>query len=66
MKIVICTKQIPSIEDVRFNRETGTIVREGVPNEINPYDRRALGQAVELKRQLGAEVVAVTMGPPQA
>jgi len=66
VKIVICTKQIPSIEDVRFNRETGTIVREGVPNEINPYDRRALGQAVELKRQLGAEVVAVTMGPPQA
>lgn len=66
MKIVVCTKQIPSVEDVRFNRETGTIVREGVPNEINPYDRRALGQAVELKKQLGAEVIAVTMGPPQA
>ena len=66
MKIVICTKQVPSVEDVRFNRETGTIVREGAPNEINPFDRRALGQAVQLKTQLGAEVVAVTMGPPQA
>jgi electron transfer flavoprotein alpha subunit len=66
VKIVLCTKQIPSVEDVRFNRETGTIVREGVPNEINPYDRRALGQAVALKKELDAEVVAVTMGPPQA
>jgi electron transfer flavoprotein alpha subunit len=66
VKIVLCTKQIPSVEEVRFNPETGTIIREGVPNEINPYDRRALGQAVALKKQFGAEVVAVTMGPPQA
>ena len=66
VKIVVCTKQVPSVEDVRFNRDKGTIVREGVPNEINPFDRRALGQAIELKNQLGAEVVAVTMGPPQA
>jgi electron transfer flavoprotein alpha subunit len=66
VKIILCTKQVPSVEEVRFNREAGTIIREGVPNEINPFDRRALGSAVELKKQLGAEVVAVTMGPPQA
>lgn len=66
MKIVVCTKQVPSVEAVSFNPETKTIIREGVPNEINPFDRRAIGQAVELKRQFGGEVVAVTMGPPQA
>jgi electron transfer flavoprotein alpha subunit len=66
IKIVICTKQVPSVEDVTFNPNTHTLVREGVPNEINPFDRRALGKAAELKKQRGAEVVAVTMGPPQA
>jgi electron transfer flavoprotein alpha subunit len=66
VKIVLCTKQVPSVEEVRFDREKGTIIREGVPNEINPFDRRALGSAIELKKQFGAEVVAVTMGPPQA
>ncbi len=66
MKIVLCTKQVPSVEEVHFNREAGTIIREGVPNEINPFDRRALGSAIELKKQFDAEVVVVTMGPPQA
>jgi electron transfer flavoprotein alpha/beta subunit len=66
VKIVICTKQIPRLEDVGFNQVTRTLVREGVPNEINPFDRRALGKAAELKREHAAEVVAVTMGPPQA
>lgn len=66
MKVIICTKQVPSVEGVSFNPDTRTIVRDGVPNEINPFDRRALGQAAELKNQFGAEIVAVTMGPPQA
>lgn len=66
MKIILCTKQVPDVESVGFNEETRTIVREGVANEINPYDRRALGMAAELKKQFGGEIVAVTMGPPQA
>lgn len=66
MKIVVLTKQVPSVEHVGFNPETRTIIREGVPNEVNPFDRRAIGQAVALKQQRGGEVVVVTMGPPQA
>jgi electron transfer flavoprotein alpha subunit len=66
MKIVILTKQVPSVEHVGFNQETKTIIREGVPNEVNPFDRRAIGQAVALKEQFGGEIVVATMGPPQA
>jgi electron transfer flavoprotein alpha subunit len=66
VKIILCTKQVPNVESVGFNEETRTIVREGVMNEINPYDRRALGMAAELKKKFGGEIVAVTMGPPQA
>ena len=66
MKIILCTKQVPNVESVGFNEETRTIIRAGVMNEINPYDRRSLGMAAELKKQFGGEIVAVTMGPPQA
>ena len=33
---------------------------------MNPYDQHALEAAVTLKEQHGGEVIAVTMGPPQA
>ncbi len=66
MKIAVCVKQVPSVEEVRFDPARKTIIRDGVPNEINPFDRRALGQAIALRDQVGGEVVAITMGPPQA
>lgn len=33
---------------------------------LNPFDRYALQKAVELKKNNGAEITAVTMGPPPA
>jgi len=33
---------------------------------LNPFDRYALQKAVELKKENGAEITAVTMGPPPA
>ena len=66
MKIIVCIKQVPEVEDLKFDTETRTLIREGVENIINPFDRRAITQAVALKEQLGGEVLVVTMGPPQA
>lgn len=66
MRIVVCIKQVPDVTEVRFDPERKTIVREGVKNVVNPFDRRAVTQAVELRRQMGGEVVVITMGPPQA
>ena len=51
---------------LRFDNETRRMVREGVPNEVNPYDALGVSLAARLKAERGAEVVAVTMGPPQA
>ncbi len=42
------------------------MAREGVQSIMNPYDQHALEEAVKLKEQHGGEVIAVTMGPPQA
>jgi len=66
MKIVVCIKQVPDTAEIKINPETNTLMREGVPSIINPYDLHALEAAVELKEELGATVVAITMGPPQA
>ena len=66
MKIAVCVKQVPVASMVRFDNETRRIEREGVPNEVNPYDVMALSLAVRLKGEFGGEVVALSMGPPQA
>lgn len=66
MKIAVCIKQIPVIARVRFDHETRTLVREGVPLEVNSYDLLAVTAAVELVKEHGGEVTALTMGPPQA
>lgn len=66
MKVVICVKQVPQVSELKFDPEKKTLVREGVPNILNPYDRCAIVESVRLKKAFGGELVVVTMGPPQA
>jgi electron transfer flavoprotein alpha subunit len=65
LKIAVCIKQIPLVEDANFDAATRTIRRDGV-NVISAYDLRAIAQAVDLKGRIDCETVVVTMGPPQA
>src|SRR5581483_11179439 len=66
MKIIVCIKQVPYIDQLKFDFQTKRVIREGVESEINPFDKRALTHAIQLKKETGAEVIVVTMGPPQA
>lgn len=67
MKLLVCVKQVPEITDVRVDPETGTLIREGVASILNPFCEYALDHAARLKEALpGTEIVALTMGPPQA
>ena len=66
MKIVVCIKQVPYVDQLKFDTQAGRLIREGVESEINPFDKRALTEAVNLKNKYGAETIAITMGPPQA
>ena len=66
MKIVVLVKQVPRPDAIEFDQETKTLKREGVATELNHFCRRALQQAVALRERAGGEVVAMTMGPPQA
>jgi electron transfer flavoprotein beta subunit len=66
MHSVVAIKQVPDTANVRINPETGTLIREGVPAIINPYDAHALEMAVRLKERFGGTVTVITMGPPNA
>ncbi|MBD3421868.1 MAG: electron transfer flavoprotein subunit beta [Chitinivibrionales bacterium] len=66
MQIVVCIKQVPATTRVKINPETGTLIREGVENIVNPFDEYAIEEALRIKEKNGATVTAITMGPQQA
>ena len=66
MKIVVCVKQVPDTTNVRIDPQTNTLIREGVASIINPFDMYAIEEGIRLKENLGAEVIILSMGPPQA
>jgi electron transfer flavoprotein beta subunit len=62
--IVTCVKQVPDTTQVKIDPVTGTLVREGVPFIMNPYDTHALEESLRLKDAYGFRVVVISMGPP--
>jgi electron transfer flavoprotein beta subunit len=66
MNIVVCIKQVPDTAEVKINPVTNTLIREGVPSIINPYDLHAIEAAIQIKENKGGKVTVITMGPPQA
>jgi electron transfer flavoprotein beta subunit len=66
MHIVVCIKQVPDSAQIRVHPVTNTIMRQGVPAIVNPYDLFALEEALRLKDQFGGRVTVLCMGPPQA
>ena len=66
MNIIVCIKQVPDTTEVKVNPETGTLIREGVPSIVNPFDTYAIEEGLRLKEQFGGKVTVISMGPPQA
>ncbi len=66
MKIVVCIKQVPDTTEVKIDPVTNTLIRQGVPSIVNPYDKNALEAALRLRDTCGGQVTVLTMGPPQA
>ncbi len=66
MRIVVPIKQVPETGDVRIDEKTGTVIRQGNNSIVNPLDLYAIESALRLKAACGAEVIAISMGPPAA
>ncbi len=66
LKIIVFIKQVPDTSSKAGVNPDGTINRAQARRMLNPFDRYAIQKAIEIKRNVGAEVTCVTMGPPPA
>jgi electron transfer flavoprotein beta subunit len=68
-RIVVCLKPVPDPKEwhkLSLDPVTKTLVREGISSVINPLDKHAVEAALALKDAAGAEVVLLSMAPPNA
>lgn len=66
MLVVACVKQVPDTTQVKIDPVTNNLVREGIPNIMNPFDAHALEEALRIKDAFGLRVAVISMGPPNA
>jgi electron transfer flavoprotein beta subunit len=66
LKILVCIKQVPDVDQMKMDPATGNLIRAGVPAILNPLDANAVAAAVKVKETCGGEVTLITMGPPAA
>jgi electron transfer flavoprotein beta subunit len=66
MNVIVLMKQVPDTNEVRIDPVTKTLIREGVPSIINPFDENAIEEGIRLVEKHGGTCMVLTMGPPQA
>lgn len=69
MRIIVCLKPVPDPKHwsrLGLDPKTKTLIREGIPNIINPLDKKALEAALRLREKEGGEVVTLSMAPISA
>ena len=65
MNVIVCVKQVPGTTEVKMNKETNTIIREGIEAVINPFDTYALEEALRIREKTGGgKVTVISMGIP--
>ena len=73
LNILVCVKQVPDVNLVKIDPETGSLIRKGVPAILNPHDENALeaalltgenypGQSARALLGLGMKRVFVSLG----
>jgi len=66
LKIIVLIKQVPETSNVKMDPKTGTMIRKGIEQIINPLDLYAIEEAIRLKKKHGGEITTISMGPRSA
>lgn len=67
MNILVCIKQVPDTTEIKIDPVKNTLIREGVPSIVNPFDGYALEAAARIKdAKPDTKIVVLSMGPEQA
>jgi electron transfer flavoprotein beta subunit len=64
LNIIVCVKQVPGTNEVKMNKETNTIIREGVEAIINPFYSYAVEEGLRIKDRTEGKVTVLSMGIP--
>lgn len=62
MRIIVCIKQIPDTNDVKWSKDNN-IIRDGVISILNPNDVLAIQTALQIKEKTNGSITLLTMGP---
>ena len=67
MNILVCVKQVPDTTEIKIDPVKNTLIRDGVPSILNPFDGYALEAAARVQdKNPDTKIVALSMGPEQA
>lgn len=67
MNMLVCIKQVPDTTEIRIDPVKNTLIRDGVPSIVNPFDAYALEMAARIKdANPDSKITLLCMGPPQA
>lgn len=67
MNILVCVKQVPDTTEIKIDPVKNTLIREGVPSIVNPFDGYALEAAARIKdKDPDTKIIVLSMGPEQA
>ena len=67
MKMLVCVKQVPDTTEIKIDPVKNTLIRDGVPSILNPFDGYALEAAARIKdNNPGSTITVFAMGPEQA
>ncbi len=67
MRTIVCLKPVPDPKhwsQLRLDPKRKTLIREGIPNIINPLDKKAVETALQLREKKGGDVIVLSMAPP--
>ena len=58
MNILVCVKQVPDTTEIKIDPVKNTLIRDGVPSIVNPFDGYALEEVLpvlvdEIKKARG-------------
>ena len=63
MNIVVCVKQIPDTNDVKWSKDNN-IIRDNIISVLNPYDLKGILTALDIKNRVkNTKITLLSMGP---
>ena len=66
MKIIVCTKQVVDISEMKIDSNTNKPILTGLEKKISDIDKNAVEEAIKIKEENGGKITVLTVGEADA